>query len=128
MKRRLLPAAFLLFYATINPSAMEKKTFLVNVALFFDPWLHIPKKILRYPLFTLVVLAGIFLGYLSMCSCVVTFRSKTQKTTEKEVQLGVAGPNSEYSQSQVGVTHIHKDTLVRVKVNKDTIDHFNIHH
>lgn len=91
--------------------------------LSFDPWLHIPRKIYKYAPFTLIVALGLSLGFLGMCSCVVTFRSKTQKTTEKEVQLGLAGPGSEFSQSQIGAKHIHEDTLVKVRVTKDTTYH-----
>jgi hypothetical protein len=55
-----------------------------------------------------------------MCGCVVTVRAKTTKTTEKEYQLGLAGPRSPYTESQINAQHVVHDTLVRVRVHKDT--------
>lgn len=80
----------------------------------------------------------LFAMFVLIAGCVVTFRTKAQKTSEREVQLGVAGPKSEYTKSQINTVdqirdtsvtvNVKKDTTIHTKVTKDTISNYNIHH
>lgn len=75
---------------------------------------------------------------IALTGCVVTFRAKNQKTAEREIQVGMTSPNSEYAKSQINTVdqirdttvtvNVKKDTTVHTKVTKDTINHFNVHH